>query len=106
MYMAKKELTTKNNEKEVIASYIVAPRLTEKASLQSSANAYTFIVKANATKHGIAREIKASYKVSPVAVNIVNIPGKRVFVRGRFGTTSPMKKAIVFLKKGDTIAIA
>jgi ribosomal protein L23 len=34
------------------------------------------------------------------------MPKKNTFIRGKWGTQAGIKKAIVFLKKGDTIAIA
>lgn len=107
--MAKKT-EQKNTEvveaKNDAVKLIIAPRITEKASVQSSANAYTFVVTQDATKLNLAKEIKATYKVTPIAINITKLPGKAVFTRGKFGRTSPTKKAVVFLKKGDTINIA
>ncbi len=103
--MAKKETT----KKEVVAEaskLIIAPRLTEKASLQANHNAYTFEVENAATKHSLIAEIKKTYKVTPLKVNIVSLQKMRVFVRGRIGETKAMKKAVVFLKKGDTIKLA
>ncbi len=103
--MAKKTITTET--KEVTPSKaILAPHITEKASQQSSANAYTFVVAKNATKHSVASEIKKEYKVTPLAVNITNMPVRNTFIRGKWGTQAGIKKAIVFLKKGDTIALA
>ncbi|MFA6608484.1 MAG: 50S ribosomal protein L23 [Candidatus Paceibacterota bacterium] len=108
--MATKKTKTEDKkviEKKAISSkLIIAPRITEKASMQSSANAYTFVVAKNATKHTLLEEIKKDYKVTPRAINITNIPSTNVFVRGKFGTKSGFKKAIVFLKKGDTINLA
>ena len=102
--MAKKTTTT---EKEVIANKVIlAPRMTEKASQQSTANAYTFVVTKNATKGAVRDEIKKEYKVTPVSVNITNMPRKNTFIRGKWGTQAGIKKAIVFLKKGDTIAFS
>lgn len=101
--MATKKTTT---EKKDEGKLIIAPRITEKASVASSANAYTFVVKKNASKLALLDEIKKTYKVTPLAINIVNQKGKKVFVRGKIGQTEGLKKAIVFLKKGDSIAIA
>lgn len=85
----------------------LTPRVTEKAGISSeSHNIYVFEVEKIATKITVARAVKAAYKVSPIKVNIVNLPAKKVFVRGKFGTTSGVKKALVFLKKGDKIEIA
>lgn len=102
--MATKKTTTK--ETEVPAKKILSPRMTEKASRQSEKNAYTFVVTKDATKHTILAEIKKEYKVTPLAINITNMPRKNTFIRGKFGTTAGIKKAIVFLKKGDSITLA
>jgi large subunit ribosomal protein L23 len=104
--MATKKTTTEDKKEVTASSVIIAPRITEKASLQSNANAYTFIVSKDATKLSIASAIKKEYKVTPKSINIINLPARNVFVRGRFGVQSGMKKAVVFLKKGDTIAIS
>lgn len=101
----------KSENKEVVekaaevSKMIIKPRITEKASLQSEVNAYTFIVKSNATKLGLKDELKKEYKVTPSHINITNLPAKKVFVRGKWGVKSGMKKAIVFLKKGDTLKL-
>ncbi len=102
----KKTTIEKKDDKAITSKVILVPRITEKASAQSVANAYTFVVASNATKHSVIAEIKREYKVTPRAVNITNIQSQAVFVRGRFGTKAGMKKAIVFLKKGDTITLA
>lgn len=106
--MATKKTTTKEVAAKKLESetLILAPRITEKASIQSNANAYTFVVKKSATKITLRDEIKKTYKVTPLAINITNLQGKNVFVKGKFGKTAGIKKAIVFLKKGDTISIA
>jgi large subunit ribosomal protein L23 len=80
--------------------------ITEKTSLLADGNAYSFQVTKDATKAQIAKEIKALYNVVPVKVNIVNAKPKRVVSRGKVGQTASIKKAYVFLKKGDTIDIA
>jgi ribosomal protein L23 len=104
--MAKTTITTKEVSEVVTNKVIIAPRITEKASQQSSANAYTFVVTKDATKHTVMAEIKKEYKVTPVAINITNMPRKNTFIRGKWGTQAGIKKAIVFLKKGDVIAFA
>jgi large subunit ribosomal protein L23 len=86
---------------------ILRPRITEKSGiLAEKANAYAFEVRRNATKPTVAASIKALYKVTPAKVRIVNLPAKQVFVRGKRGTASGVKKAIVYLKKGDKIELA
>lgn len=83
---------------------IIRPRITEKSGLMNeSKNVYTFEVAKDATKHSIGQAIKTLYKVTPLKVNIVNLPAKKLLVRGRPGTKSAVKKALVYLKKGDKI---
>jgi len=92
-------------EKNHILSIIKKPRITEKAGIKSeSQNVYTFEVVSGATKKTVAEAIKMIYKVTPLKVNIVNLPAKNVTARGKRGVKSAVKKALVFLKKGDKIA--
>jgi large subunit ribosomal protein L23 len=86
---------------------ILRPRITEKAGIMNeSFNVYTFEVAKNSTKHTIANEIKTLYKVTPIKISIINLPARNVVVRGKRGTQSAVKKALVYLKKGDKINIA
>jgi len=83
---------------------IKRPRITEKSGIQAEGlNIYTFEVTEMANKKNIAKAVKEIYKVTPVKVNITNLPAKKVFARGKKGRKSGVKKAIVYLKKGDKI---
>lgn len=105
--MATKKTTTEDKKKEkAAAKLIISPRVTEKASMQSNQNAFTFVVRGDATKLTLRDEIKREYKVTPRAINITNIPRQWTFVRGKLGHQQGFKKAVVFLKKGDTISLA
>jgi large subunit ribosomal protein L23 len=86
---------------------IISPRITEKAALASDANVYTFEVARNATKTDIAKAIKSLYKVTPVKVRVAKIPYKPVTLRYKRGTGKKGggKKAMVYLKKGDSITL-
>lgn len=80
------------------------PRITEKSGLQAeNAGIYTFEVMPRANKKNIAKAVKEIYKVDPIKVNIVNLPAKKVFSRGKSGRKASVKKAVVYLKKGDKI---
>jgi large subunit ribosomal protein L23 len=96
-----KPLATDRN----LASVILAPRITEKTVSMSEQNVYTFIVRPSATKFAVRDAVIALYNVTPVKVNIVNKrAAKRI--KGFQGKTvhdKGMKKAYVYLKKGDTI---
>lgn len=87
---------------------IISPLITEKAVQMTMQNAYVFEVAMDATKNDVKNAIRALYKVSPIKVNIVR-RGPRKFVarfRNRRGTIKGMKKAYVFLKKGEKIDLA
>jgi large subunit ribosomal protein L23 len=87
---------------------IHSPRITEKALQMTSSNTYVFEIAMDATKRDVVAAIKALYGVTPVKVNIVR-KGPRAYVarsRNRRGTKAGMKKAYVFLKKGDKIDLA
>lgn len=84
---------------------LVRPLITEKAANFGVLNKYAFVVTENANKVEVAKAVLAVYGVKPVNVNIVCVKGKAV-ARGRIkGRRSDLKKAIVTLKKGDTIQI-
>ena len=95
--------TTK--ETNHILSIIKSPRVTEKAGIKSeSHNVYTFEVIKGANKKTVAEAVKLVYKVTPIKINIINLPAKKVTSRGRRGVKQSVKKALVTLKKGDKIA--
>ncbi len=85
------------------AGVLIKPRVTEKAGIQSEKNIYTFEVSKKATKITVAQAIKEAYKVTPIKVNIVNLPAKQFLVRGKRASQTGVKKALVFLKEGDKI---
>lgn len=87
------------------SSIILHPRVTEKASREAEKNVYVFAIAHSATKDTVASAIKDMYKVTPTKVNIVFTPAKKVFIRGKAGMKSRVKKAYVFLKKGDKIEV-
>lgn len=84
---------------------LVSPRITEKATFLAGAKnpVYTFEVAKDTTKAEIIKVFVAKYKVEPVKVNIVNLPRKSSFIRGRLGFKTGVKKALVFLKPGTKI---
>ncbi|MBX4210985.1 50S ribosomal protein L23 [Candidatus Parcubacteria bacterium] len=84
---------------------LLQPRITEKASFLAERNVYAFTVARDATKQSIARAIQKLYKFKPIKVRIVQIPSKKVFVRGKVGVKSGGKKAYVYLSASDKIEL-
>ncbi len=71
--------------------------------LADSRNVHAFEISKSATKSQVSEAIKTFYKVTPTKVNVVRNPEKKIFVRGKVGKKQSVKKAYVFLKKGDKI---
>ncbi|MEK7462606.1 MAG: 50S ribosomal protein L23 [Patescibacteria group bacterium] len=95
------QMATDNN----LHAILVKPHFTEKSMSMGEKDVYTFEVKRDATKFQVRDAVKALYNVTPVKVNIVN---KRPAHRPKGSTNrkvmvSGMKKAYVYLKKGDSI---
>ncbi|MBI2109097.1 MAG: 50S ribosomal protein L23 [Parcubacteria group bacterium] len=88
---------------EKFSHIIIRPRITEKASAQSGGNSYTFEVSKSANKIQIKNAIQEVYGVEPIKVNVINAKPKAKMVRNIWGKTASYKKAIVFLKDGDSI---
>lgn len=82
---------------------IIRPRITEKSAFQSEQGVYSFEILEKATKPEVAQAIRAIYGVTPVKVRIIRRPAKRRLIRGKEGKTARLKKALVYLKKGETI---
>ena len=83
------------------------PIVTEKStSMQSMRNQFTFEVARSANKVEVKKAIETLFSVEVVKVNIVNLPAKQKRTFGRPGATKPWKKAVVTLKKGDSIDIS
>lgn len=85
------------------SNIILRPRVTEKAAYKAESKVYTFEIAPKATKGDVTKAIKEIFKVTPVQVNIVRTPVKKVFKKGKLGHTAAVKKAYVYLNKADTI---
>lgn len=88
-----------------LSGVLLKQRVTEKAVQQNDRNVYTFIVHRDATKFSVADAITSIFKVTPVKVNIVNKSPRQYMAKakGRKFIEKGMKKAYVYLKKGDRI---
>ncbi len=85
---------------------IVAPIITEKATILSEHNQVVFEVPLGTTKTEIKEAVEQLFKVSVTAVNTMRQKGKTKRFRGHAGRRKTIKKAVVTLKDGDAIDIA
>ena len=84
---------------------ILAPHITEKATLLSEQNKVVFKVALDATKDEIAAAVEELFKVNVLKVNTVVTKGKTKRFRGVVGRRSDVKKAIVTLAAGQSIDV-
>lgn len=84
---------------------IVAPVITEKATMLSEHNKVVFRVAKTATKPQIKAAIEKLFDVKVKSVNTVVTEGKVKVFRGRLGQRSDVKKAIVTLEEGHSIDV-
>ena len=79
------------------------PIITEKATILSEQNKTVFKVHENANKKTIKKSIEKIFKVNVTKVNIINRKSKLKMRQGRKTYKTGFKKAIVKLKKGQSI---
>ncbi len=84
---------------------ILAPVITEKATLLSEQNKVVFRVPLNATKKDIKEAVEALFKVKVGAVNTIVRKGKTKQFRGTPGKRSDVKNAVVTLLDGYSIDV-
>ena len=85
---------------------IVSPAVTEKATSLSEFNKMVFRVHKSASKNSIKRSIEKIFKVNVIKINTINLRGKTKLVKGKKSSRPGYKKAIVTLKKGQSIDLA
>ncbi len=80
--------------------------VSEKSTRGFAANQYTFEVDRRATKTDVRDAVERGYKVDVISVNTIRLPAKKIMLGRHAGTKGGIKKAIVTLKEGQTIAQA
>jgi large subunit ribosomal protein L23 len=85
---------------------ILAPVITEKATMASEFNKVVFRVRNDATKPEIKEAVEKLFDVKVEAVNTLVRKGKLKRFRGRLGRQNDVKKAVVTLAPGQSIDIA
>lgn len=90
---------------------LIEPVLSEKSNAmrEGAQKRYVFRVHFNANKSQIEQAVIEKFNVKPEACNVITMKAKPKSRRTKSGfqtgKTSPWKKAIVTLKKGDSINI-
>ena len=82
---------------------ILSPLVTEKSTNLSEQNKIVFRVPINANKKNLKTNIEKIFKVNVTKINMINKKNRIKLTRGRKVKVSGFKKAIVTLKKGQSI---
>jgi large subunit ribosomal protein L23 len=85
---------------------IISPNVTEKSTSLSEFNKIVFKVDQNANKKTIKKNIEKIFKVNVIKINTINMKGKVKLVKNKKSFKPGYKKAIITLKKGQSIDLA
>ena len=82
---------------------IISPVVTEKSTNLSDQNKIVFKVPNSSNKNTIKKSIEKIFKVNVTKINIINKQTRNKITRGRKVKVKGYKKAIITLKKGQSI---
>ena len=82
---------------------IISPVVTEKSTNLSDQNKIVFKVPNSSNKNTIKKNIEKIFKVNVTKINIINKQTRNKITRGRKVKVVGYKKAIITLKKGQSI---
>jgi len=82
---------------------ILSPLVTEKTTNLSEQNKIVFKVPNGANKKNLKTNIEKIFKVNVTKINIINKQNRTKVTRGKKVKVSGYKKAIITLKKGQSI---
>mgnify|MGYP001363028354 CR=1 FL=1 len=89
--------------KQNLYDKILSPLVTEKTTNLSEQNKIVFKVPASANKKNLKSNIEKIFKVNVTKINIINKQRRTKLTRGRKVKVPGFKKAIITLKKGQSI---
>ncbi len=90
-------------EKIHLYDKVLSPVVTEKSTNLSELNKIVFKVPAGANKTNLKKNIEKIFKVNVTKINIINKQNRIKITRGKKVRVSGFKKAIITLKKGQSI---
>ena len=85
---------------------ILSPVVTEKSTKLSEQNKVIFKVPYKSNKSVLKKNIEKIFKVNVIKVNTVKKKSKTKIIKNKIGKKKGYKKAIVTLKKGQSIDLA
>ena len=93
-------------EKLNLFDKIISPLVTEKSTNLSEQNKIVFKVPSDSNKKNLKSNIEKIFKVNVIKINIINKKNREKVSRGRKIKVKGYKKAIITLKKGQSIDLS
>ena len=90
-------------QKTHIYDKILSPIVTEKSTILSEQNKIVFKVPRKSNKKILKKNIEKIFKVNVTKINIINKQSRKKITRGKKVKGAGYKKAIITLKKGQSI---
>jgi large subunit ribosomal protein L23 len=88
-----------------MSQLMLTPKISEKAVYLAERGMYVFEVPMDTNKIEVTKAVEATFKVTVTDVNMLIAKGKVKRFRGKMGQQRDIKKAIVKLKEGQSIAL-
>lgn len=98
-----KDIRRNRISKDKVGLAISEPLITEKASNLVSLNKYVFKVPNNTTKNEVKKAVEGYYAVNVIDVNMIKTAFKPKRIGKNINLRAGFKKAIVTIKKGETV---
>ena len=98
-------LKPKKREMRISPFILKEPHISEKATALAKENQYVFKVYPKANKTEIKKAMENLYGVNVLSVNLIKIPSKRRKLGRTQGFKKGYKKAVIKIKKGQTLEL-
>ena len=98
-------LTEMKTRETLVYRTLIRPQMTEKSHVLLMLNQYVFRVMRDADKVSVRKAVEALYGVHVEQVRMISVPKQNRMFRGRKGSVSGFKKAIVTVRSGETIEV-
>ena len=101
----KKEFVLQTRNSKIAYDVLIEPWVTEKSHTMMESGKYVFKVVSGATKTDVKKAIEGIYGVNVEKMAVVSVSPKTKYFGRRKGVKGGFKKAIVTLKKGESIGL-
>ena len=89
----------------LLPGVLMNPHITEKASMLGERGQYVFRVHKEATKGAVRGAVESLYGVEVRSVRLIRKPAKKIRSGKKMGLKPELKKAVVQLKRGQSIEV-